>query len=259
YIVELHKNMSPRYFINSLERGLIILTKFADRGKPIGLSELANLTDLSLPTVNRYLKTLRDLGYLLFDTDTKKYSLSPKFLSLGFSALNKMDIRTRTHPFLAELAHKHNVNSQLAVLDGLNILYLERIKGDFLVGLDHPIGSKLPAFCTALGRAILAYLDDNEKKKLIKKIKPAPLTPHTILDKSALIDEINKTKQRGYAINMQEVALGWANYAVPIFHGNVVEASMGVSFPLDFVDNNTFVNDIIKKLLKLSKEISIQG
>lgn len=249
--------MTSKYFINSLEKGLKILTIFTEHGKPFGLSELAKIADMTLPTVNRYLKTLNDLGYLRFDPDVKKYSLHTKVFSLGLSALSKLDIHTRAHPLLVELSHKYNVSSQLAVLDGLDILYLDRIKGDFLVAYDHAIGSKLPAFCTALGRAILANLDVYDMKKLLKKAKLTPLTQHTIIDKTALIDELNKTKQRGYALNKEEVALGWVNYAVPIFNANSAKFSIGVSFPSDLVDNNTFVTEIIKELFEISKAISI--
>ena len=224
---------------------------------PLTLSEAAELTQMSLPTTIRYLRTLKDLGYLIHDPATKRYALTSKVLSLGFSFLNKMDIRARLNPYLISLNLDFNVTANLAVLDNTDIVFMERITAAHITALNLTVGSRLPAQCTSLGKAILAFTESDALQKILDQIEFKQLTPHTIIDRYKLEKELEKTKKRGYAIALQETSLGWANYAVPIFSGKHVEAAIGVSFPYNFLKEKELVKSMVNRLLKITKEVSV--
>jgi len=247
---------SPRYFIHSFERGLRVLEAFANKKKPLNLSELANLTGLSVPTARRYIKTLENLGYLNLGPDKKKYNLTPKILSLGFELLNSMELRTRLNPYMVSLNQEFDVSVNLAVLDDTDIVFIERLRALSSVSLNYTSGSRIPAYCTALGRAILAFLDPNQRNDIVDRMKLLALTRYTIIDKDKLLKELESTHLRGYAISNQQIFLGWSNYAIPIFFNEKVEASLGISFPYNLPRKKEFVNLVIDRMLEIRKKIS---
>jgi IclR family pca regulon transcriptional regulator len=197
-----------RNYIYSLEKGLAIIGLFSKLGPQLSLSELAKSADMGFGNATRYVQTLLELGYLNRDPLTKKYRLAPKILSLGFSLLKDMDIRARVTPHLAEITREFGVGSQCAILDETEIVYVERFRARSLVALDLTIGSRIPAYCTALGRAILAFLDTDSMQRIAAKMDMVPLTPYTISNQKELFRELERTRKRGYAINVQELILG---------------------------------------------------
>jgi len=169
--------INKRNFIYSLEKGLSILNLFSQLGPQLTLSELAKDANMGLGTATRYVQTLIELGYLIRDPSTKKYRLSPKILSLGFGLLKDMDLRARLTPYLSEINRELGVGAQCAILDETEIVYVERFRTRSLVALDLTVGSRLPAYCSALGRAILAFMDSKSVHRIVAKMDMAPLTP----------------------------------------------------------------------------------
>jgi IclR family pca regulon transcriptional regulator len=247
----------PRYFVYSLEKGLAILTAFSKKGPKLKLSEIAQATDMVPPTATRFIRTLEDLGYLVRDGKTKSYSLSPKVLSLGFNLLKNMDLRARVTPYLAEVAHDFGIGSQCAILDGTEIVYIERLRSLALVSLDLTIGSRLPAYCTALGRAILAFMDTELVQSIVAKTHMTPLTSHTIVGEDDFYRELDLTRKRGYAINVQELVLGQAALAAPVFHSGIVEGALGFSFPHTFMEDKKFTSALVKRMLQIADKVSL--
>ena len=246
----------PRYFVYALEKGLVVLEAFSNQKAALGLSEIAKITKMNLPSTTRYVRTLMDLGYLHCDTDTKRYSLTPRVLSLGFTVLNNMDLRKRLHPYMLRLNHDYGVNVNLAILQETDILFIERIIGSSFSNLDHKVGTRLPAYCTSLGRCILAFMDPQKAEDIIERSGRKPFTPHTITDKAELLEEIRHAKQRGYATGHQQMALGWHNVSVPIIAGELVEGAVGFSHPLDFFENPEQADALLKDLIKIGKDAS---
>jgi IclR family pca regulon transcriptional regulator len=221
----------PRNFINSVEKGLSILSSFSSEKPVLSLTELAKANNMTLGTVHRYLLTLKELGYLTQDFEDKKYRLTTKIFSLGFSVLSSMDLKARVLPYMIQMTHEFDVTTQCSILEGTEIFYIERVRSSVLVNLDLAAGSRLPAYCTSMGKVLLAFLDQKESRKLIGKMKLISHTPHTIKDKGTLFQELKLIRQRGYAINNQELTLGLRGLAVPIFKMGRVEAALGISFP----------------------------
>ena len=124
---------------------------------------------MGLGNATRYVQTLLELGYLNRDPQTKEIQPCPKILSLGFSLLKDMDLQARITPYLAEVNREYGVGSQCVILDETEIVYVERFRARSIVGLDLTIGSRIPAHCTALGRAILAFWMKIPRSALSKK------------------------------------------------------------------------------------------
>ena len=153
----------------SLERGLAILSSFNSDRPLIGVSELSRDLELSRSTAHRYVATLAKLGYLQQDPDSKRYRLGPKVLDLGFSAINSMDLREISAPHLRQLSDETGYTVNLAILDGIDVVYIERCRtarpGQREIDLNLHVGARLPAYCTAMGKAILAFIPEDASRR----------------------------------------------------------------------------------------------
>ena len=139
----------------SLERGLAILSSFSSSRPLLGVSELSRDVGLSRSTTHRYVATLTALGYLQQDPVTRRYRLGPRVLDLGFSAINSMELREISVPHLQQLSDETGYTVNMAVLDGSDVVYIERCRssreGQRDIDLNLHVGSRLPAYCTSLG------------------------------------------------------------------------------------------------------------
>jgi IclR family pca regulon transcriptional regulator len=214
----------------SLERGLAILAEFRPGTPELGISDLARALGLSRSTSHRYAATLARLGYLEQNPGTRKYRLGPRVLDLGFSAINSMELRQISAPHLQQLSDETGRTVNMAILDGSDIVYIERCRtsgpGQREIDLALHVGSRLPAYCTSLGKVLLAYLPPEEQTELIDGMQLVDRGPNTITTKSALFSELKRVRQRGVAVNNEELAYGLRSMAVPVWgqEGRVVAA-----------------------------------
>ncbi len=138
----MQNNTQTRYHINSLARGLKILELLAQSREPLTLSRIAADMALTLPTVYRFLFTLESLGYVDKDPDMKSYRVSPKVLALGYGAFQSSDLWQTAHPYLLRVSRDQGETFNLAILDGTDILYIDRIKTQKILTINLEIGSK---------------------------------------------------------------------------------------------------------------------
>jgi IclR family pca regulon transcriptional regulator len=214
----------------SLERGLAILSSFDSERPLIGVSELSRELALSRSTAHRYFATLAQLGYLQQDPGSKRYRLGPKVLDLGFSAINSMELREVAAPHLRALSDDTGFTVNLAILDGVDVVYIERCRsarpGQRDIDLNLHVGSRLPAYCTAMGKAILAFVPGPRLDELVAMIDFAPRGPNTVTDEGAFRDELARVREAGVAVNDEELAYGLRSIAAPVSSqsGEVVAA-----------------------------------
>ncbi len=221
------QNSSPaRYHIHSLDRGLKVLELLAQSREPLTLSRIAAAMGLTLPTVYRFLFTLEALGYVDRDPDVKSYRVSPKVLSLGYGAFQSSDLWQTAHPYLVSASRKHGETFNLAILDGSDILYIDRVKTENILTINLEIGSKLPAYCTSMGRVLLAYLPEDQAMAIVSKTPMKPMTPRTLSTTQDLKKALQEVRQNGYAVNNGELALELISVAAPVRNrdGQVVAA-----------------------------------
>jgi IclR family pca regulon transcriptional regulator len=208
----------PRYS-QSLERGLAILGCFTPKRPVLGIADIADDLGMSRSTTHRYVITLVALGYLEQGA-SRKYRLGLRVTDLGMSALNSTGLREHAHPYLEELRQRSSYTTNLGVLDGADVLYVDRVRsfrrGQGSIDLDLHIGSRVPSYCTAMGKLLLANLPDPEQRELIASIKLSKRGPNTTTSKKALREELEEIGSAGFAVNDQELAPELYAIAAPV-------------------------------------------
>ena len=174
--------------------------------------------------------TLAKLGYLQQDPDSKRYRLGPKVLDLGFSALNSMDLLEISAPYLRQLSDETQHTVNLAILDDIDVVYIERCRttrpGQQEIDLNLHVGARLPAYCTAMGKAILAFVPDERLDAILERIDFTKRGPNTITDAKEFRKELARIRESGIAVNDEELAYGLRSIGAPIhsYSGEVVAA-----------------------------------
>jgi IclR family pca regulon transcriptional regulator len=226
----------PRYS-QSLERGLAILEHFRPERPMLGLAEIADELGMSRSTIHRYLTTLVALGYMEQDK-SRKYRVSLRVTDLGMSALNGTGLREHAHSILEELLDRSKLRGRskftasLAVLDGPEIVYVDRVtRGrDTTPNLDVGIGARLPSYCTAMGKILLAHLPEKERRELLSHTILELRGPNAIMSKSALKAELRKALDDGFATEDEELEKGRIAISAPVRNeSNGVVAAIDLS------------------------------
>jgi IclR family pca regulon transcriptional regulator len=204
----------------SLERGLAILASFSADRRLIGVTEVAIELGLTRSTAHRYIATLAHLGYLHQDPVTRKYMLGPRVLDLGFTAINSMELRDVAAPHLRRLCDETGHTVNMAILDDVDIVYVERFRAfrrhQNEIDLDLHVGSRLPAYCTSMGKVLLAYLPEADRNELLRRITFVRRGPNTLTSRAALLAELQQVRATGIAVNNEELAYGLRSVAVPV-------------------------------------------
>lgn len=243
---------NDRNFINSFAKGLQLITTFTKERSKLGLTEVAKANDMNLPTARRYLHTLTKLDFIIKDESTQTFQLTPKVLRLGSWVISSMGIKERLLPYLISIRNEWDVTTHCAIMEGNEIVNVERIRSSDVVNLDISAGSRLPLHATSLGKAILSFMSPEKQKEIAEQLDFKALTPYTITDMNTFLIELEKTKQRGYAIAVQELSLGLKTMAIPVFNSEeIVETAFGVSYPLNRAQENGLEEALIKRLFEV--------
>jgi len=207
--------MRDNNHIHSVERALKILEIFGESLQPLSLTEVANLANLTKTTTQRFINTLIVLGYLNRE-ENKRYFLGTKVLSLGFQYLNSSSLIAMAKPYLDELSSELQMTVNLGVLDKGEVLILYRREVKKFLRFDIHPGSKLLGYGSALGRVLLAGLSDRDIADRLNAMDIQKLTPKTITSKQAIMEEIVKTREHGYAVSDQEQTMDLCSIAAPL-------------------------------------------
>ncbi|MET7681404.1 IclR family transcriptional regulator C-terminal domain-containing protein [Streptomyces sp. NPDC005423] len=215
-----------REFIESLARGLTVLTAFGEGRDTLTLTEVATATGLARATARRALITYEHLG-LVTPAGDRRFALTPRVLSLGFPPLSRTTLPEIATPHLAALTARIHESASLAVLTGPEIQYTARVATNRVMSVNIAVGTRLPAHATSPGRVLLAHRPPPERQHL--PIEPellAPLTPHTVTDPAHLTALLNTVRTQGYALVDEELEEGLRSIAVPVHDrtGHVVAA-----------------------------------
>lgn len=205
-----------RYFIEALHRGLRILEVFSEETPQLSLAEIVEAVGLDKSTAFRFVYTLQTLGYLERDPESKRYRPGLKVLKLGYTALNSLDIVQLARPYLKELSEKTDEATNMALRDGAEIVYVVRISPLQIVNINLRVGSRLPAYCTSMGKALLADLSPEKLHELLGEGPYEALTPKTITEPDTLLAELDRVNQLGYAVNDEELIIGVRSLAAPV-------------------------------------------
>jgi len=220
----------------SLERGLALLCAFTPDRPALGISELARELALTRSTTHRYVATLASLGFLDQDTSTRKYRLGPRVLDLGFSVLGSLELREIAAPYLRRLTDATGHTSNLAIRDDTDVILIDRVRGrrgryHHLEFTLH-VGSRIPAYCSATGKVLLAYLPRPDLNQLLERIDLIQRGPRTVTGKKALLAELDQVRRTGIAVNDEELESALRSIAAPVrARSGEVVAAVNVSIP----------------------------
>jgi IclR family pca regulon transcriptional regulator len=211
-------------FMTTLAKGLAVLGAFGRQRPTMTLSEAAQIADLSRATARRVLRTLTVLGYV--EQNGRVFSLTPRIFDLGSAYLSTQSWIDRAVPQMRELSERMGESCSGATLQGNEIVYVARIPARRIMSAALAVGSRLPAFHTALGRAQLGFLDEAEIWRRLMSLRIEAYTPYTITDVQALFDRVRQDKEQGFSIIDEELERGLRALAVPIVDrsGQVVAA-----------------------------------
>ncbi len=216
-------------YSQSLRSGLAILTSFDGEANRLGIAELAERLKMSRSTAHRYAATLAALGYLEQDAG-RRYRLTPRAADPGLAVLGSMPLRSRSRPLLAELRALTGRTVSLAILYDREIMLLERLRGrrGGVLEIDLRLGSasRLPAFCTAMGKVLLAQLSPADCQRRLSALKPSSYGPNVLTSEPALCAALERVRVDGFAIDKEELAAELCSIAVPVLDkaGGVVAA-----------------------------------
>lgn len=202
-------------FMTSLARGLAVIRAFSQQERDQTIAQISARTGITRAAVRRCLHTLRKLGYVT--VNDRRYSLRPKILSLGHAYLTSTPMSAAAQRFLDQVSATVQESSSLAVLDEEDIVYVVRSPvSTRIMSVDLHPGSRLPAFCTSMGRVLLADLPPPELKTFLAHAKLTPHTDRTVTSKEKLLQVLGHVRRVGYAIVDQELEVGLRSIAVPV-------------------------------------------
>jgi IclR family pca regulon transcriptional regulator len=201
-------------FVQSLARGLGVITAFTGARREMTLTEVAGHTDLTRATARRFLRTLEQLGYVR--TDGKLFSLTPKVLELGYSYLSGLGLPDVVAPHLQQLSGEVQESASAAILDGNDVVYVARSAGRKIMQVNITVGTRFPAYATSMGRVLLAGRPDPDAAAVLAASSPRALTPYTKTAVADLVAELAAARTQGYALVDQELEVGLRSLAVPI-------------------------------------------
>ena len=215
-------------YVQSLSRGLSVITAFSAESATMTLTEVAERTGLTRATARRFLLTLETLGYVR--NSGKDFSLTPKVMELGFSYLSSLGLPGIISPRLAELSAGLHESASSAVLEGNEIVYIARSAGRKIMQVQITVGTRFPAYATSMGRVLLAGMPEKEALAVIEGSSPRSLTPSTKTSLKELAAEVELVRSLGYSFVDQELEPGLRSLAVPIHGTNgAVAAAINVS------------------------------
>lgn len=245
-----------REFLQSLERGLVVLQTFSER-ESLSVSEIARLTGYSRPTVRRILLTLQAMGYAHFQGG--RCSLTPRVLSLAYSYLSGMNLTRIAQPHLERVAEQTHESCSMGALDDTDVVYLAGVPTKWIMRVTMSVGARLPAYASSLGRALLAHLSEPEFERYLSRAELRQLTEHTVADEAKLRATLEQVREQGWALVDQEFEIGLRSVAVPVYNaaGQVV-AAVNCSSHAGRADLDTFVTTYVPLLQEAAENIGHQ-
>lgn len=205
---------ASRDHIGSLERGLAVMEILARHPAGMTLTEMAEEAGLTRAGARRFLLTLAAAGYAT--QAGRQFSLSPRLLTVARTWLGGASLWTYAAPIMREIAAQLNESCSAAILSGEDIVYVARVPGRRILSVSLDVGTRLPAYCTSMGRVLLSGLAPGELETFLRQVTIEGRTPKTITARAALAEAIGKAKANGFAIIDEELELGLRSIAVAI-------------------------------------------
>lgn len=242
-------------YVQSFARGLSVLRTFGATRPAQTMAEVAEAAGLTRAGARRILLTLHELGYV--EVEGRQFRLAPKVLELGFAYVSSLPFWDLAEPVMEELAQEVKESVSAAVLDGEDIVYVLRIPVHKILAINIGIGSRLPAYCTSMGRVLLAGKSDEVLKDWLHNAHLTARTPKTETDPDRLLEIIRQVRQQGWSIVTEELEMGLVSMAAPIFDraGRVI-AAVNISGQTHRTPPAYMLDKLLPRLIAAGQQIS---
>ncbi|MBP2148645.1 IclR family pca regulon transcriptional regulator [Xanthobacter flavus] len=246
--------ISQRDTMGGLAKGLSVIETFTAERPRQSIAEVSAASGLDRATARRCLLTLAHLGYA--DYDGKFFTLTPRVLRLGTACLAAMPLPQMVQPWLDRLSEDLGESSSVSILDADEIVYVARAAQRRVMSIALMPGSRLPAYCTSMGRVLLAALPEAEAMRRLRLNPLAARTPLTLTDPDAVMGAVRRARERGHAVIDQEVELGLRSIAVPLLNARgVTVAALNLGLPTHAGDAEALVARYLPPLERVQGEI----
>lgn len=245
-----------RYRIQAIERAVAILNTFSVEEPELGVTELADRLELHKSTVHRFLVNLEAAGLVERNRHTSRYRLGLRIFELGGLVLQQMNLWDEALPFLEGLVRDSGETGHLAVLDGGEAVYIEKVEARRALRIPSAIGRGYPAHATSLGKILLAHLETGARDALIEERGLHRCAPNTITDPDLLREELAEIRRQGYAVDDEEYEEGLRCIGAPIVgHTGQIVAAMGIGGPVTRV-TPTRVDELAELVMAAAGSLS---
>jgi IclR family transcriptional regulator, pca regulon regulatory protein len=244
-------------FMTSLARGLAVIQAFSTQKRQLTISQVSTKTGFSRAAVRRCLYTLIKLGFAGSD-DSHHFFLQPRVLALGHSYISSMPLAASAQPVLDHVSQVLHESCSIATLEGLDIIYVARANVTRIMSIDLGVGSRLPAFCTSMGRVLLANLPPVELEAFFERVQLTRHTRRTIVTTEKLRQALRLVARNGYSLVDQELEIGLRSMAVPIENPNgKVVAALNVGAHAQRLSIQELQNKFLPQLRATARELSM--
>ncbi|MDB5879748.1 IclR family transcriptional regulator domain-containing protein [Noviherbaspirillum suwonense] len=248
--------MTDPSFMTSLARGLAVVRAFSDQRRSLTIAQISHKTGIPRAAVRRCLYTLKRLGYA--DSEANNFFLKPKILSLGYSYLSSTPLTVSAQPCLNGISRALNESCSLAVLDNDEVLYVARSATSRVMSIALNTGSRLPAYCTSLGRVLLANLSDEALQRYFDTVKLRAYTERTVVSVARLREILSEVRVSGYSVVEEELEVGLRSIAVPVRGASgVVHAALNIGAQATRVSTRQMEEEFLPSLLRGAQELSV--
>ncbi len=246
---------NSQYILQSVDNALRLIDILC-QVEEVGVTELSKEMGLGKSTAFRLLTTLESRGYVRKNEENNKYRLGMKFAYIGTVVLNRVEIARYSRPFLERLTQSFNEASHLVAMeDDGSVRFLDKVSGTSFVHMESFVGGKKPSYCTASGKVLLANMPAEKALAHLSNQKFEEYTEKTIIDKSKILEELEKIKLQGYAMDDEESEFGLTCYAAPIYNSsNEVIAAVSMSGPTSRMEKQK--EERISSVIETAKKIS---
>jgi IclR family transcriptional regulator, pca regulon regulatory protein len=244
-------------YVQSFARGLEVIRSFSASAPRQTLTDVAGRTGLTRAGARRILLTLQTLGYV--ESDGKLFALTPRILDLGFAYLSSMPIWNVAEPVMEALVEQVKESCSAGVLEGTDIMYVLRVSTRKIMRNSLGVGSRLPAYCTSLGRMLLAGLPDEEVRQLLQASTLEARTRHTLTDVDALLAKVQQARRQGWCLVNQELEEGLVSIAAPIVNraGRTI-AALNISGQVNRTPPRQMQETMLPALREAAGEVSLR-
>lgn len=244
----------PDYFVKSAEKTLAVLLAFSAGNSELTVSQVATATDQTRASARRFLLTLVDLGYL--QAQGNAFKMTPRVLDIGAAYLSGLTLPQAAVGHLQALARELEETASLCVLEGQDVLYVERVAAPRLHALNVSIGNRLPAWVTSMGRVLIAHLEPGEQEAFLQRVELQKYTEHTVASIKDLRKELATVREQEWSLVNQELDEGLRGLAVPVIRGGKLLGALNISVQTSRNNPEYIQDQLLPRLRRAANDIA---